>query len=504
MPGFDVQVQNAPIPFDPFAQVFCTVCNRVTDESLLLLCDLCDSAAHTYCVGLGLTIPEGDWFCHDCTVSRAEYANNEINTEDENQNEMPSHSQNGFPFAERLPTRVSSDSNRYVPYSAPIRITSAMHEVSGPSSSFDERLPTRVSSDSNSYIPSAVPKLVTSAMNEAAGRGTRTLDRCRNVHSHIRALRENWNALRNGSLSFSSCSFKPGCKSQKHYMHEITVQAKSLSSASCQLSQNQDKFGSLDIDKAWKKLAIAKSKQFGHKMIRSVQSTQLSSSKASGLEERSKSNITGTRNLGITGIEKSVKDCFLETKHGLDKCSYLGSKRLNRVMNKEAAGCSQSFPTANSPGLFESSSSIGNENRSRLLQENVHQALSFTMNESAFSVRQGTFQSSDAKADHITSSADKIVTSKVNNIILGNDSAESKVTKYDESKSEIQSLVKLNLKHLSRDKNIGTIIILNLVLCYICFAYSIKVTVSDCLWFKNNCLIFDDFTILSLLCKESL
>lgn len=34
--------------------------------SVQLLCDVCDSAAHTYCVGRGRQVPEGDWFCHTC------------------------------------------------------------------------------------------------------------------------------------------------------------------------------------------------------------------------------------------------------------------------------------------------------------------------------------------------------------------------------------------------------------------------------------------------------
>lgn len=32
-----------------------------------LLCDLCDSAAHTYCVGLGREVPDGDWYCRSCS-----------------------------------------------------------------------------------------------------------------------------------------------------------------------------------------------------------------------------------------------------------------------------------------------------------------------------------------------------------------------------------------------------------------------------------------------------
>ncbi|KAL6596562.1 hypothetical protein ACP70R_047205 [Stipagrostis hirtigluma subsp. patula] len=60
---------------DPYADTTCSVCNSPDDEDLLLLCDLCDSAAaaHTYCVGLGDTVPEGDWFCSDCAETREEH-----------------------------------------------------------------------------------------------------------------------------------------------------------------------------------------------------------------------------------------------------------------------------------------------------------------------------------------------------------------------------------------------------------------------------------------------
>lgn len=32
----------------------------------MLLCDLCDSPAHTYCVGLGREVPDGNWYCDGC------------------------------------------------------------------------------------------------------------------------------------------------------------------------------------------------------------------------------------------------------------------------------------------------------------------------------------------------------------------------------------------------------------------------------------------------------
>lgn len=66
---------NATVgPPNLYTQIKCSFCNLSTDDSVLLLCDLCDSAAHTYCVGLGHTVPEDDWFCKDCTLSRDEHA----------------------------------------------------------------------------------------------------------------------------------------------------------------------------------------------------------------------------------------------------------------------------------------------------------------------------------------------------------------------------------------------------------------------------------------------
>lgn len=55
---------------DLYDEKQCTVCHNNSNESLLLLCDLCDSASHTYCVGLGDTVPEDDWICRDCTQKK--------------------------------------------------------------------------------------------------------------------------------------------------------------------------------------------------------------------------------------------------------------------------------------------------------------------------------------------------------------------------------------------------------------------------------------------------
>lgn len=51
---------------DPYENVLCSECHLGGDDGLMLLCDLCDSPAHTYCVGLGRDVPEGNWYCYAC------------------------------------------------------------------------------------------------------------------------------------------------------------------------------------------------------------------------------------------------------------------------------------------------------------------------------------------------------------------------------------------------------------------------------------------------------
>ncbi|XVE89589.1 hypothetical protein DITRI_Ditri20bG0008100 [Diplodiscus trichospermus] len=51
---------------DPYENVICSECHQGEDDELMLLCDLCDSSAHTYCVGLGQEVPEGNWYCDGC------------------------------------------------------------------------------------------------------------------------------------------------------------------------------------------------------------------------------------------------------------------------------------------------------------------------------------------------------------------------------------------------------------------------------------------------------
>ncbi|KAF4121343.1 PHD-finger [Geosmithia morbida] len=43
----------------------CPICESAEREDVLLLCDSCDAAYHTHCIGLD-GIPDGDWYCMEC------------------------------------------------------------------------------------------------------------------------------------------------------------------------------------------------------------------------------------------------------------------------------------------------------------------------------------------------------------------------------------------------------------------------------------------------------
>lgn len=62
--------------------VACEVCGKVDDEDTLLLCDRCDKAFHTHCVGLD-AVPDGTWLCGTCTKFRSSSKDFDDNLADE-------------------------------------------------------------------------------------------------------------------------------------------------------------------------------------------------------------------------------------------------------------------------------------------------------------------------------------------------------------------------------------------------------------------------------------
>ncbi|KAL2258096.1 hypothetical protein VTK26DRAFT_8732 [Humicola hyalothermophila] len=59
--GDNVEIpDDSDVPGNP-----CPVCNSADHEDVLLLCEGCDAAYHTHCIGLD-EIPRGAWFCMEC------------------------------------------------------------------------------------------------------------------------------------------------------------------------------------------------------------------------------------------------------------------------------------------------------------------------------------------------------------------------------------------------------------------------------------------------------
>lgn len=489
---------------DSYEEVVCNVCSSMTDDHLMLLCDLCDGAAHTYCVGLGYTVPEGDWFCNDCIASRPELAN--VNGADYESGMIPTEA-------------------------VPVPCTSAFDIVRESNSSAVERPPTTITPNPNPNPnqPSVVPQVARPAREPprvasiSAESVARTLDRCRNVQTRILTLRENWNGFRSGALSFpaSSSKSKTGCSSTREQKkgvvsNERSDQPQSSTSPSRQQLENRDGSDPFGIHKAWKMLDRAKSKQCIHKKnssgVQLQQFSKLPSSRTNASEERTNafpcsdrsgqpqsSSLTGSqqrnnqvgcpshdidmawkmmdraklkqhvhenngsalklpsRKANASEEATNVNSRFDSPKSeqlgasnqrrpGMEK-AYKGKERQCSVATQEAVESILGLSCRNSsPGLFISPFPR-NLNKSASLQKN--EAAPNMVNEqngSAPSMMEGTTSSFCGKPELSTSSSSNLEEGCV----------ESKARKVDdEAKSEIQSLVKMNLKLLSKDQRLG-------------------------------------------------
>ncbi|OMO69960.1 Zinc finger, PHD-type [Corchorus olitorius] len=69
-------------PLIPCEDIRCSVCHGTANESRCrLLCDICDSAVHTYCVGFhAATVLDSTWFCYNCALSRSSHDKTEVHT----------------------------------------------------------------------------------------------------------------------------------------------------------------------------------------------------------------------------------------------------------------------------------------------------------------------------------------------------------------------------------------------------------------------------------------
>lgn len=65
-----VVAREPSVEYDLFAEMPCQGCGSTDAEfdDLALLCDGCGLCWHTFCVGLGETVPEEKWYCPTCST----------------------------------------------------------------------------------------------------------------------------------------------------------------------------------------------------------------------------------------------------------------------------------------------------------------------------------------------------------------------------------------------------------------------------------------------------
>ncbi|KAF8084462.1 hypothetical protein N665_0716s0009 [Sinapis alba] len=173
-PGVDLREVLIPVPerdqvyqpteeelrsyLDPYENIICSECHQGEDDGLMLLCDLCDSSAHTYCVGLGREVPEGNWYCEGCRPVGLESASSQTHTTSEQQRVS------GF-YGRPSPLVVSGQ------YQDPSLLVSPRTPFSNGEYLFSSRLP-------NSDVQGSSP----------SGLGATTLSRRRTLHRHIQNI----------------------------------------------------------------------------------------------------------------------------------------------------------------------------------------------------------------------------------------------------------------------------------------------------------------------------
>ncbi|CAJ1944258.1 unnamed protein product [Sphenostylis stenocarpa] len=414
-----------------YAETKCGVCRAGTDEHLLLLCDLCDTASHTYCVGLGYTVPEGDWFCHDCAISRETNAN-----EESDQQNVP-----------------EAEPSEPVDIYDIVRETGSRVVIRPRTSPFQQNLSS----------PSAIP--LSDRLSRLKGKSPAT--GVHDMQRSLQAFRENWNALRSGSLQFhrnanqprstvsqkqDSRSFSHGKLDDSHSRASTSLQQSTVQGGPTNKTLNERVFK--DAEKAWKMVDRAKRMQL---------TNQRTSNLPQGVD---KPSCSGARNTSITHCNfPSLKD----------QCC----KALDLRNSKKEKECEYSRLVQNLANCPDVKLEEKKQSRARC-EDMIHRVRDYTNSEGCcecpFSRKVGTniqggvpsreeernackLTSADLASTHgkfvnvRSSSRDVVLVNEEKR--LARSCEDGSTRKTDDAKTEIQSLVKLNLKLLTRDKKLG-------------------------------------------------
>uniref|UniRef100_A0ACD5ZM15 Uncharacterized protein n=1 Tax=Avena sativa TaxID=4498 RepID=A0ACD5ZM15_AVESA len=302
--------ESSLVGTQPSVNSGCSVCSCTNDEDLLLLCELCDAAAHTYCAGLGTTVPEEDWFCNDCATSKEEHSRCQDDDSGESSDQDELEITIEVPSCAEPVTDISrsgivdegqslsSVRGRNARSSGPFQIPSIYDDVdedygtdtvdvanaqsSGPlpsiydivdedyethpprRASVQSARPDRESDEFPSQGTSSDESLCLGSPQERTSGRTllhsharfgieraRTLRNSRNLSNRIMELRQNWSALRAGSVGFNRRENSVANSSLNEHR-----QSKTPSTGHANKISPKD---SGHVSKAWKMLEMAKS-----------------------------------------------------------------------------------------------------------------------------------------------------------------------------------------------------------------------------------------------------
>eukprot|EP01018_Ginkgo_biloba_P028242 Gb_36420 [translate_table: standard] len=260
---------------DPYASIVCSECHEAGDDSLLLLCDLCDSAHHTYCVGLGRTVPEGDWYCQGCQTSMPRHANTQAeevedfvldfhNDDDDLSNRAMVEES---PVARIGAESVYSNRNLFPSLSStpltdtrPSQVRTIRRRVVRRRSTPNVFLTPPGPSDTARTSVSQSQRF--ESQSQVSGVGARTLSGQRRLQEHIQVLRDNWSAPERGFLQVYPSSSSVAFNSSSSNRADVIIQPGS-SNSSCLCPEaaqksNWDASAKLenaavnsDVDNAW-------------------------------------------------------------------------------------------------------------------------------------------------------------------------------------------------------------------------------------------------------------
>lgn len=384
---------------------------------------------------MGFTVPEGDWFCPDCATARESLTSTNEESEQQNVSSVT------ISDIVRGPGRSNQVDGRSVTSSSQQNQSSSAPVIS---------LPDRVSGF-NANIP---------------------VSRVELAKHRVQAIRANWNALRTGSLRFSNSAQSGGTASEKQESGSLSGGklnvSPSMASGSGGLQQSAVQGGSSsnglndrgmnDVEKAWKMMDRAKMKKQTHQRTSSIPQRAGNPSR-SGAREMSLSHFDcpASENQQLrkldsrhTRMDKKREYSSLNKNLGNHKYPMSGEKRQSRVetmqhvkdrTNSEGYG-ERPLPKMVRAGMqgvpchdYEERNGANEPRRFGCLVTSEGSA------------------PSHCKPGSVISNKDADIFHEEKRLIKT--FGEGNTRNFEEAKDEIKSLVKTNLKFLTKDKKLG-------------------------------------------------